>query len=250
MNLEDFIAKNKSAGLNFIKSVLAYEQQRFDKSFIKNSAFEDINSNFGIFPAVKVYPVYFIGDITKPAGKTIFIGINPGYNPEANKKEQAWMEKDYFYSCCHLFDFFASQRPGLLTYFANIAGFLKRLKGIEAINWQWLQDNLVCLETIPYHSSNASGLRINDLPYYRKTYFEILLRMLDYLKPKEPIFINGFATFENYFGSEIFQDVISFKKRSLIWTGKIKGWSFIGLPFLNRPRGGKDKLADLSRRQL
>jgi len=250
-NFEDFIAKNKLTGLSFIKSVLRYEQKRFDKNFVKNSVFEEINRNFGIFPMVKVYPVYFIGDITKPLGKTIFVGINPGYNPEHNRKEQEWMESQgYFYSCCHLFEFFSSQRRGLLPYFANIAGFLKRLKGIENINQNWLRDNLINLEIVPYHSSDASGLRINDLSYYRKTYFEIFLRILDYLNPAEPIFINGFPTFEQYFSNKVFQDIISFKKIDSIWKGKIKNHPFIGLPFLTRVKGGKDRLVEVVKKQL
>ncbi len=242
-SFENFIVKNKLKGLDFVKSVLNYEQNRFEKRFVRDSVFEDINKNFGIFPAVKVYPVYFGGDITNPKGKIIFIGINPGYSPELNKVEQKWVEDNgYFQGYSHLFEFFSSENNGLLPYFANIAGFLKRLKNIEEIDWQWFQDNFIGLEMIPYHSSDANGLRINDLKYYRKTYFEVFLRMLNYLNPKEPIFFNGFATFEKYFSDKIFQDIITFKKVDNIWKGKIKGYSFIGLPFLNRPRGGKDNL--------
>lgn len=248
---ENFVSRNKLTGLSFVKSVLRYEQKRFDKNFIKNSVFEEINKNFGIFPMAKVYPLYFIGNINKPKGKTIFVGINPGYSFEGNKKEQEWMEaQGYFYSCCHLFEFYPSLKKGLLTYFANIAGFLKRLRNIEKIDKEWLHNNLINLEIIPYHSSDAGGLRINNLIYYRKTYFEIFLKILDYLNPKEPIFINGFPTFEKYFSNKIFHDVISFKKIDNAWKGKIKNYSFIGLPFLTRVKGGKNKLVETAKKQL
>ena len=74
--------------------------------------------------------------------------------------------------------------------------------------------------------------------------------MLDYLNPKEPIFINGFPTFEKYFRDKIFKDVIVFKKVKAAWRGKIKNYPFIGLPFLNRPRGGKEGLVKLVRRMI
>ena len=250
-NLEDFIANNNLKGLDFIKSVLEFEQKRFDKYFLKGSVYEKINSHFGIFPARKVYPVYFVGNIEKPDNKTIFLGINPGYNEIENEKEQKFTEESgIFYSSCHFFDYYKGKRKGLIPYYANIAGFLKRLDNIEQIDWDWLQDNLINLEMIPYHSSDASGLRINDLQYYRKTYFEIFLRTLNYLKPNKPIFINGFPTFERYFKDRVFQDIVSFRKIDTIWKGKIKDYSFIGLPFLNRPKGGKDKLVSLVKREL
>ncbi len=251
VDFENFITNNKLKGIDFIESVLNYEQKRFDTNFIKNSVFEDINKNFGIFPIEKVYPIYFIGDITKPSNKTIFVGINPGYSPDYNRKEQKWLEKQsYFSACCNMFEFFSSQKKGLLPYFANIAGFLKRLKSIEKIDHYWLQNNLVNLEIIPYHSTDANGLRINDTSYYRKTYFEVFLRILNYLDPKEPIFVNGFPTFEKYFRDKVFQRVITFRKIDSIWKGKIGKYSFIGLPFLTRVKGGKDKLVKEVKKQL
>jgi len=245
-NFKEFIKTNKCTGLDFIKSVLNYERKRFDQYYILNSVYEDINRNFGIFPATKNYPKYFMGDITQPEEKIIFIGINPGYSAENNLKEQQLLENQgYFNFCCHLFKYNALDKKGLNSYFANIAGFLKRLKGIKKIDRQWLQNNLINLEMIPYHSSNTGGLRINNLKLYRETHFEIILRILDYLNPNGYIFINGFPTFEPYLKDRVFRDVISFEKKDSIWNGKIKNHPFIGLPFLNRPKGGKERLVKL-----
>lgn len=231
-------------GLPFIQSLLEYEKERFDKSFFKGSVFEEININFGIFPNANPYPLYFAGNIKEPKNKTIFIGINPGYSTEWNKKENEYMnERGIFEGYCNMFNFFKRERVGLLPYFANIAGFLKRLKGVEVINWDWFHDNFINLDLIPYHSCDASGLRINDVEKYRHREFEAILKILEYIDPKEPIYINGFSGFERYFSNDLFKDTISFKKHNGIWVGKIKNkYTFVGLPFLTRVIGGKDIL--------
>lgn len=250
-NIDDFDDILKFRGLRFIKELLHFEERRFENNFIKYSVFEDINNNFGIFPMAKVYPAYFGGDITEPQGKIIFISINPGYNKESNKIEQDWIKNNgYFYTSCRIFEFFSTKNKGLIPFFARIAGFLKRLKKIKKIDWQWFQDNFINLEMIPYHSTNAAGLRINNLAYYRKTYFEIILKILNYLQPQEPIFINGFPTFEKYFTDPIFHDVVKFKKVNNIWKGTIKNHHFIGLPFLKFPRGGVDNLVKTVKKEL
>jgi len=102
------------------------------------------------------------------------------------------------------------------------------------------------LELIPYHSANTNGQRINDLRKYREVYFEIILKILRYLDPQPPIFIVGFPTFRSLIEHKgklctEFQDVIEFTVGSIIAIGTIDNrYRFIGLPFLNRPKGGVD----------
>lgn len=96
--------------------------------------------------------------------------------------------------------------------------------------------------------------KVNDAEKYKNRYFEPILKILDYLKPKNHIFINGFKTFEQDFKKSDFQDIIEFSKeeytgnkklKNSFYIGKIdKRFKFIGLPFLTRVRGGKDALAD------
>jgi hypothetical protein len=236
-------------GIPFLKALLQLEERRFnDAQFLKGSTFEEINIDFGIFPPAKAYPVYFAGDITRPKGKKIFVGINPGYSPtdERQPAEQKYLEKiGSFDGYRNIFsDFFAKQQKGLLNYFANIAGFVKGYFGVtERIDWNWLQENFISLDLIPYHSSHASGLRISDPEKFRKTHFEIFLRILEHLNPKDAIFFNGFPTLEPHLKRAAFDGIIEFDKKGGFWIGTIAGsHKFVGLPFLTRVRGGKSDL--------
>jgi hypothetical protein len=73
-------------------------------------------------------------------------------------------------------------------------------------------------------------------------YFEIILKLLTHLDPHKPIFINGFPTCKSFLEQPEFQNVVTFTEHGNFWTGTIGGYEFIGLPFLNRPKGGKDTL--------
>lgn len=99
-------------GLEFIKALLRIEERRFKQSeFLRGSTFEDINADFGIFPSVPAYPVYFAGDIREPTGKIIFMGINPGYHEEGNRKEQEFLQKRGCYEgYCRIFSNFFGSR--------------------------------------------------------------------------------------------------------------------------------------------
>lgn len=237
----------KLEGLQFIKKLLAYEKERFDNEFQKGSVYEKINADFGIFPENPVYPVYFTGNIENPKGKIIFIGINPGYNKEQNAIEQLYLnDRGLYDGYCNIFyDYFKNQHKGLTQYFANIAGFLKRLYNIKQIDWDWLQENFINLELIPYHSSNTSGLRINSLQHYYDTYFQILIKLLGVIRPEDAVFINGMPSFEKYFLATPMNKAIGFKKIKNFYQGRIANrYDFIGLPFLTRVAGGKDKLVE------
>jgi hypothetical protein len=245
-------------GLPFVKALLELEEYRFqDGNYTKGSTFEEINKEFGIFPIAKAYPVHFAGDIQKPPGKIIFVGINPGYakngkQQDRQKAEQKFLERHgQFDGYCRIFsDFYATQEKGLLPYFANIAGFIKRYYNVEEkIDWHWLQRHLISLDLIPYHSTSSAGVSINNPSNFRSTYLEIFLRLIRYLNPKKPIFFNGFPTFAEIFSEDPFRDVFKFRKYGKYWMGKIDDeFEFFGLPFLTRVRGGKDALVRNVRR--
>lgn len=246
MTYKNFEEVLKLSGKPFIEALLKFEQERFDAEFLKGSVYEQINIEFGIFPAKKVYPMYFAGDILQPQDKFIFIGMNPGYSEKGNQKEQEYAEKSgYLEYSRTIFQYCKKQSNSLIPYYANIAGFLKRLYGIEKIDWDWYQENSINLEMIPYHSANTSGLRINDPAGFRKVYFEILLKFLEHLNPQKSVFILGFPTFEQYLSQSHFKDIIYFEKHNNFWVGKIANkYDFIGLPFLTRIKGGKDALVE------
>ena len=211
-----------------------------------------MNVDFGIFPCEKVYPLYFTGDIINPKDKIIFIGINPGYNKELNEDEQNYLEKQgSFEGYSTLFRYRGSVFRKY-AYFSNIGGFLRRLGLLDApMTGEWLQDHFINMDLIPYHSTNTSGLRINDIRRYRDRYFLPITKIIRYLNPQKPIFIVGFPTFEKYLENPIFKGLIDFKKEGSLWTGKIIGkYKFIGLPFLNRVAGGKDILAEATKKYL
>ena len=252
MKSEQFKQIPHLEGLDFIQALLGLEEQRFENSqYLKGSTFEEINADFGIFPTMATYPVYFAGDVRRPENKIIFMGINPGFGEESNKREREFLRQyGVFEGYCRLYgDYFNGTT---VRYYSNIAGFLKRLypnQITERIDWDWFQEHLITLELIPYHSVNAIGLRINNPVKYREVYFEILLKLLGHLQPQKPIFINGFPTFRKFMtkkNGELlpeFVDVIEFTRHSSIVTGKIgKKYDFVGLPFLNYPKGGKDAI--------
>ena len=223
--------------------------------FMKQSVFEEINVDFGIFPPVNVYPVYFSGNVQKPKNKLVIIGINPGYEKHANRAEQAYLKKaGLYHGYCHIYgDFFKKRHRGLLPFFANLVGFLKRLYGADQVfgTWDWLQDNVITLELIPFHSANAAGIRINNTDKYIERYFKIIEKILDHIKPPSPVIVNGFPGFARYFAEEKFAKHISFKKANGFWIGQIAGkHNFIGLPFLIRVKGGKKQLVNKVRRYL
>lgn len=244
----------KREGLDFIKNLLKFEEHRFDRHFKKGSVFEEINEDFGIFPKAKVYPVYFSGDITKPKNKIIFIGINPAYSEDGNKDEQIYLEKKgSFEGYCHQFEFF-KERHLKSRYYENISGFLRRYNTNNApkgVDWGWYQNNFINLDFIPYHSVNTGGLRVNNIEKYKKIYLKTLLKILDYLNPSKPVFINGISTVLS------FLDIGNKRKKTAkfsvdgiiylnnfrnIWFGKIGKYNCVGLPFLTRVTGGKDAL--------
>lgn len=238
-------------GLDFIKQLLEFEQQRFDDCFFSKpkSVFEQINLEFGIFPDFNPYPVYFSGDITKPKGKMIFIGINPGFGKIADQQR----EKEYlqanglFEGYRNIFsDYYKIHYPRPFSIFGNIKSFIIRYdKNVKnnGIDWDWFQENTILLEMIPYHSPNSAGLRINNLTQYINTHFKAITKIIEYIDPKEPIFITGFPKFERYFHDVLFKKIVSFDKAGLVCKGKINGeYNFIGIPFLNHPKGGLDQI--------
>jgi hypothetical protein len=241
-------------GVAFLKALTNFEERRFsDSRFMKGSTFEQINVDFGLFPSAIAYPVYFAGDVTKPSGKTIFGGINPGYSdgPRQTAEQHYLQSRGSFNGYCRIFaDFFAQEKKGLLPYFADIGGFLRRYFDLrEEIDWSWLQENLISLDLIPYHSQKAAGLRIRNPENFRRTYFEIFLRILDHLDPSDLIFFHGFPTFADELANDAFKDVVEFHKKDGFWIGKFdRRFNFIGLPFLTRVSGGKDALVDKIKR--
>ncbi|MDD2753308.1 MAG: hypothetical protein PHT44_01745 [Candidatus Portnoybacteria bacterium] len=243
----------KLKGLDFVQGLLKIEEDRFNKEFLKGSVYEEINADFGLFPPLKIYPVYFLGNIARPENKRVFIGINPGYD-RSNSLEQKFLEeRGCFDGYCNIFgDFLRKKHKGLSSkYFSNIAGFLKRFYELDEINnWTWFQDNIINLDFIPYHSKNAAGIRINNIEKFRKVYFQILLKFLEHINPRDYIFVNGFPTFEGYFQNDIFIKAIQFKKVDNFWIGNIGRFKFIGLPFLTQVSGGKDNLVNNIRRYL
>ena len=256
-NIETFVKDNRGVdGLEFIKRLLVFEKKRIDENFCAGSVFEEINENFGIFPSVPLYPVYFHGNIENPKDKIVFIGINPGYKKGVDDITHSEISGDFFKWENEGFLNFAKnfrryltpnrnfEREVLMPYFRNMASFLRKTGMVndEVIDYKWFHNNLLNLELIPYYSENSNGLRINDVKKYRETYFEILLKMLRYINPQKPIFIVGFPTFKEYLKNEVFKDVMQFQEYAGVCLGKIDKFDFIGLPFLTRVNGGLDNL--------
>lgn len=241
----------KLDGLKFIKKLLKFEQQRFDDCFFNNpkSTFEQINIDFGIFPNFNPYPVYFSGDITKPKNKMIFIGINPGFGKiiEQQREKEYLKTNGLFEGYRNIFsNYYKIHYPKPFSIFGNIKSFVARYNkklNSEEIDWDWFQDNVIILEMIPYHSPNSAGLKINNLTHYINTYFKATSKIIEYLNPKQPVFITGFPSFKNYFQDDLFKNIVSFDKVGYIYKGKIYNrYDIIGLPFLNRPQGGLDQI--------
>jgi hypothetical protein len=244
----------KLHGTEFVRELLAWEQRRFSaESFAGHSAFEEICADFGQFPRFRAYPVYFVGDLDSPRNKHVFIGINPGYKQENNSRENEYLDRVGLYEgYCKIFrDFFPGDASSGKRYYSNLFGFCRRQFSLEerSFAWQWFHENVIHLDLIPFHSASVQGLAINDLTYFKERYFEVLLKILRYLSPQEPVFFNGFPTIASLLrgsngrrGEEI-KAMIEFEKRGAVYRGKIAGeFNFIGLPFQTRVKGGKDQL--------
>jgi hypothetical protein len=251
MNKEDLRNIDHLDGIEFAMALLDYEQRRFAEWCTPSqSAFVEMNADFGPFPAARAAPVYFAGDIRRPDEKIVFIGINPGYNADKYKSELEFLEsRGWFEGYCRLYgDYFQGKR---ISYYANIWGFLRRLYGFAPakMDWAWYQEHFVALEMIPYHAENIKGLRINDRSKYREVYLTVLLKLLSLFPQQTPIFLNGFPTIRQFLAKDgqpypEFADVIEFKQHQFVATGRIGGHEFVGLPFLNRPKGGKDAIVE------
>jgi len=242
-------------GLELADAILKYEKERFDTSFLKGSVYEEINARFGLFPFKSAYPVYFLGNIKAPRDKHVVIGINPGYDADAADTEKEYLKSgnSLLDAYCNIFvGYFKNKRRGLISYFANIAHFLGRLYECDNCNtWNWLHENLINLEFIPYHSSDARGIRINNVDEYYETYFSFVIKMIKYISPSRPVFINGYPTYAEIFERQRFKDDIKMEavtydaggKKRRFWVGKIADeYKCVGLPFLTQITGGKDSL--------
>jgi len=267
---KEFEKISKKEGLQFIQELLDYEKRRIDEFLSalnkrEKNIFEQINIDFGIFPEKMPYPVYFCGDITKPKNKIVFIGINPGYNEKTNNAEQDYLNNlGVFRGYCEMFSSFFRDKN--VAYYKNMYSFLASVKKesgyfFRAVDkdtedfsvavrknknkliWDWLQDNVINLEAIPYHSKNTNGLTINDIERYKERYLMPLLKIIKHIDPQTPIFILGYPTVKRHFENENLKDFFvknstlvyhnAKGKKKEIAVGKLGGYDFVGLPFLN-----------------
>jgi hypothetical protein len=259
VKLEQFREIKHLDGIEFIEALLKSEKEQFQSTqFQRGSTFEDINTDFGIFPTQLAYPVYFAGDIRSPDNKIVLMGINPGFNESKYTRERQFLEeRGLFDGYCNLYGKYFKVEQKKNTYYANVWGFFRRLFGFsEEFEWDWFQEHVITLEFIPYHSVNVQGLTINNRKKFSETYFAIILKFLRAIDPQQPVFINGFPSIRNFVTKKKvvypeFSNLIEFTEHDTIAVGKLgKQFDFIGLPFLNRPKGGKDALVDEIRRVM
>ena len=230
--------------LPFLKQLLKFEKDRIDKYYnlTENPSFyEEINEEFGIFPHKKLYPMYFYGSISSPKNKYIFIGINPSYTGDIEEKETIEIEKsDYFDWLSNAFLNWKENYNGVLfSYLKKIALFLNGIDEINdknIIDYDWLHKNVINLELVPYHSGRADGLSINNPEKYSRTYFEILRKIIEYIRPQRPIIIFGFSiieTLEMLKQRGLVDDIEIDKKPKDqdFYAGKFFGYAFICLKF-------------------
>ena len=239
-NLKEIIIENKNSDfLTLLEDVLKWEKERVDNSFAKNSYYEEINDRFGIFPKTKLYPMYFYGNIKNPKDKYIFIGINPSYTGKMEDQEY----EDEKASFNNYYDFLNNAflkwkkkryyNNKLFNYLKrNISLYLSEKYSINRnnIDYEWLQENVINLEFLPYHSKSANGLIINNIDDYFETYFVILEKFIKYLNPKKEIVVFGFPKTIELLKLDK-NKKIEFHKNGNIYRGKLFGYNFIGLNF-------------------
>lgn len=239
-NLKEVILKNESSDfLTFIKNVLKWEKERVDDYFVKDSYYEDINDKFGIFPKTKLYPMYFYGDIENPKDKYVFIGINPSYDKRTCDEEYRDEEgafDNYYNFLRNAFLKWKEKRyydNKLFSYLnKNVSLCLEKGFNVDRkqINYDWLHDNVINLEFLPYHSKKADGLVINNLNDYFETNFKVLERFIKYLNPDKKIVIFGFPKIIELLELKD-NKKIEFDKKGDIYQGKIFGYDFVGVNF-------------------
>jgi hypothetical protein len=260
MEFEQYQSIEHLGGIEFAKALLDLEQKRFQSAkFRTESTYENINADFGIFPSTPAYPVYFAGDIRFPESKIVIVGLNPGYDPDKYSKELEYLnERGLFEGYCNLYgDYFKNKREAV-SYYSNLKGFISRLYQVDmkVIDWDWFQKNLITLELVPYHSVNVDGLRINDSAKFSKIYMQIMVKLLEHINSRNPVFINGFPTVRRLMTNKYgvlpdYNEVLQIDTDDIVATGRLANrFKFIGLPFLSRPRGGKDALVEEIRRVM
>ena len=239
-DLKQVILENKNSEfLVFIKNILKWEKERVDNYFTKDSYYEDINEKFGIFPKTKLYPMYFYGDIENPKDKYIFIGINPSYDKrtcdEEYKDEKGSMD-DYYNFLKSAFLKWKEERyydNKLFSYLnRNISLCLEKGFNVDRkkISYDWLQNNVINLEFLPYHSKKADGLVLNNLDDYFETNFKVLERFIKYLNPDKKIVIFGFPKIIELLELDK-KNRIEFNKEGSVYIGKLFGYPFVGVGF-------------------
>jgi len=247
-NLKEVILKNSKLKFPALMyNVLKWEKERVDKNFTKGSYFEDINDKFGIFPKTKLYPMYFYGNIENPKNKYVFVGINPSYTGGL-EEDECLEEKEsvakYYHFLKNAFTWWDIKLDHkFLPYFNKISLYLSETEKIkrEEINYKWLQENVINLELIPYHSKSADGLIINNIEEYYQTYFELFRKAIKHINSKKPIVFLGKDNFLNIFENDQFKKDIIIEKRGNTLTGTILGtYKFFVLNFRFSQKDLKD----------
>lgn len=238
-NLKEVISKNSKLKFPALMyKVLEREKERVDKNFTKDSYFEDVNSKFGIFPNKKLYPMYFYGNIENPKNKYIFVGINPSYTGVLEEEEYLEEKESvakYYRFLKNAFIWWSIKLNNkFLPYLNKVSLYLSSVEKIkrELIDYKWLQENVINLELIPYHSRSANGLIVNDIEEYYLSYFEIFKKAVKHISPKRPIVFLGKDNFLNIFGSDKFKNDIIIEKKGNVLVGTIFGkYKFVVLNF-------------------
>ncbi|MFH1376082.1 MAG: hypothetical protein ABIH25_00430 [Candidatus Woesearchaeota archaeon] len=113
-------------------------------------------------------PTFFSGNIHSKKIKYIFIGLNPGYNEEHNKKEYNWRKnskeksKKQMEDCINLFEYFYENKwPGYYTRILNIVkDFSKKEKKKE--RYEYCKKYLINIDAFPFHSKSFK-IKIDNL---------------------------------------------------------------------------------------
>lgn len=88
---------------------------------------------------------------------------------------------------------------------------------------------------------------------FDRIYMQIMVKLLKHINPMNPVFINGFPTVRRLMTNKqgvlsSYGKILQIDTDNTIATGQIANrFNYVGLPFLSRPRGGKDTLVEAIR---
>jgi hypothetical protein len=145
-----------------------------------------------------ILPTYIVGDYADKRSKIVLLGMNPHFEEERNRKEEAyksgtWEKYDNFIRT--FFTFFKSN--GIRSkYYLTLAHLFSGIEGrglpADLGIYDYYQQNLINIDLVPYHSGSFHKPRLtHDAEKYMSERLHGMLGFVEETRPRMAIFNGG-----------------------------------------------------------